>query len=379
MKKILFMIPTLGHGGAEKVLVNLVNNMDKKLFDITVLVLFDGGVNRQFLSEHIHYKAIFKKTFPFNCKIMTLLSPKFLHRMFIKDSYDIEISYLEGPTARIIAGGKEMWSSTAVPHVSTQYIGWIHGEQHNAKNASYAFRSYKEAKNLYGKFDKIVCVSNTVAEDFRKIFNINSEIEVLYNTLESEKIRKESTEEANELELIEGEINIVSVGTLKAVKGFDRLLRIHQRLRNINIPVHTYLLGEGEDEAALKQQAKELGISSSVTFLGYKTNPYKYVAKCDLFVCSSHREGFSTAATEALIVGTPVCTTLVSGMKEMLGENNEYGYITENNEDALLDGIKRLLTNSELLLHYKKKSEERGKFFSTERTVRQAEEMLLSL
>ena len=67
-----------------------------------------------------------------------------------------------------------------------------------------------------------------------------------------------------------------------------------------------------------------------VDFLGYQTNLYKYVAKCDLFVCASHAEGFSTAATEALILGVPVCTVEVSGMKEMLGENNEYGIITEN-------------------------------------------------
>ena len=69
----------------------------------------------------------------------------------------------------------------------------------------------------------------------------------------------------------------------------------------------------------MKRLADELGIADVVTLLGYQTNPYKYVAKCDLFVCASFAEGFSTAATEALIVGTPVCTVEVSGMKEMLG------------------------------------------------------------
>ena len=54
MKKVLFMIPTLGQGGAEKVLVNLVNNMDKSKYDITVQALFNVGVNRQFLSKDVH-------------------------------------------------------------------------------------------------------------------------------------------------------------------------------------------------------------------------------------------------------------------------------------------------------------------------------------
>ncbi|MDY3308100.1 MAG: glycosyltransferase, partial [Eubacteriales bacterium] len=94
------------------------------------------------------------------------------------------------------------------------------------------------------------------------------------------------------------------------------------------------------------------------------------------FVCASHAEGFSTAATEALIVGTPVCTVEVSGMKEMLGENNEYGIVTENDDEALYKGIKSLIDAPELLAHYKHRAEMRGKTFSTENTVKAVEEML---
>lgn len=104
MIKILFLIHDLGPGGAEKVLVNLVNNMDHSIFDISVISLFGGGVNEQFLSSDIHYRAVFPKVFPGNSRIMKLFSPQFLHKFFIKESYDIEVSYLEGPTARIISG-----------------------------------------------------------------------------------------------------------------------------------------------------------------------------------------------------------------------------------------------------------------------------------
>ena len=106
---------------------------------------------------------------------------------------------------------------------------------------------------------------------------------------------------------------------------------------------------------------------------------HQYVSKCDLFVCASHSEGFSTAATEALIVGTPVCTVEVSGMKEMLGENNEWGIVTDNDEEALYQGIKQLLDDPALLAHYKEKAAQRGKMFSTENTVKAVEDMLLSL
>ena len=120
-------------------------------------------------------------------------------------------------------------------------------------------------------------------------------------------------------------------------------------------------------------------MSDSYTFLGYQTNPYKYVARCDLFVCASTAEGFSTAATEALIVGTPVCTVDVSGMKEMLGENNEWGIVTENSEEALYRGIKSLLDHPARLAHYKERAAVRGKAFSTAETVNAVEAMLLNL
>ena len=61
MKKILFAIPTLGGGGAERVLVNLVNSLDNSKYEITVFSLFDGGVNKQYLNSNIRYKSFFKK------------------------------------------------------------------------------------------------------------------------------------------------------------------------------------------------------------------------------------------------------------------------------------------------------------------------------
>ena len=81
------------------------------------------------------------------------------------------------------------------------------------------------------------------------------------------------------------------------------------------------------------------------------------MAKCDLFICASFAEGFSTAATEALIVGIPVCTVEVSGMKEMLGVNNEYGLVVENNDEALYQGIKRFFDEPGLLEYYTKQAE----------------------
>ena len=168
------------------------------------------------------------------------------------------------------------------------------------------------------------------------------------------------------------------VGKIVPNKGFDRMIKIQKKLLAEGYQTKLLILGTGNQRTELEKWCKENGIFDTVQFLGYQTNPYKYVSKCDLFVCASHEEGFSTAATEALIVGTPVCTVEVSGMKEMLG-NNEYGLITENNEEALYQGIKALLDQPELLQHYKEQAIIRGKTFSTKNTVHAVESMLEAL
>lgn len=369
MIKILFLIHDLGQGGAEKVLVNLVNHMDQSKFDITVIALFGGGINEQFLKPDIHYRTIYKRMIPGNSKLMKLFTPKQLHKWFIKDIYDIEISYLEGPTARIISG-------CCSPY--TRLVSWIHVEQRSRETASCSFRSEREAESCYGRYDRHIFVADTVRQDFLSLFPQSKPCDVLYNTIESDKVLALSEEKAEEIEE-NGTVKLVAVGTLKEVKGFVRLLQIVFRLRQDGYDICLYLLGKGPLKEQLERYVEEKGMKSNVKFLGYQTNPYKYVAKCDLFICSSYAEGFSTAATEALIVGTPVCTVEVSGMKEMLGEDNEYGVVTENNEEALYEGIKGLIDNPNLLAHYKKQAQIRGKNFNTENTVKAVERMLLSL
>lgn len=366
MKKVLFLIHDLSHGGAEKVLVNLVNNMDNTKFDVTVMALFDVGVNKQFLNSNIKYKYVFKKIFPGNSKIFKLLTPKQLHKLFIKEKYDIEAAYLEGPCSRIISG---------CPDKNTKLVSWIHTELHTPEKASASFKSINEAEFCYNQFDKIIGVSNTVKEDFERIFNLNNSMEVLYNTNESQQIMEKSRENID-FPIKNDCINLVGVGKLLKVKGFDRLAKIIKKLCNEGYNLHLYILGVGPEKDALEHYIKENNLENNLTLLGYQTNPYKYVSKCDLFVCASHAEGFSTAATEALIVGTPVCTVEVSGMREMLGENNEYGIVCENSDEALYLAIKDLLDNPGKLAHYKKQAEIRGKDFSTEKTVKAAENML---
>lgn len=369
MIKVLFLIHDLGQGGAEKVLVNLVNNMDQSKFDITVISLFGGGVNEQFLKETVRYKTIFKKTFPGNSKIMKLFSPKLLHKLFVKDTYDIEVSYLEGPSARIISG---------CPNEDTKLVSWIHVEQHSMKKLAASFRNSAEAKECYNRFHQTICVSEFVKDDFTSLLEYEKPIRVLYNTVDSEQILLQGAEEQHEISKKDG-INLVAVGTLKESKGYMRLLHIINRLVKERYDIHLYILGIGPLEVEMKKYIDENMLSNHITLLGYKINPYKYVKACDLLVCASWAEGFSTAVTEALILGVPVCTVDVSGMRELLGSNNEFGVVTHNDAQALYEGIKIFLEEEQFLKTYKEKAKERGEAFSKKNTVEAIKKMLLSL
>ena len=363
--KILFLIPTLGHGGAERVLINLVNHMDQDRFDITLQTMFDVGIYQSHIREGIRYIGGHKWYFRGNTLAMKLFSPKTLYKHFIKEEYDIIVSYLEGPCARVVSG---------CTNLNTKLVAWIHIEQNSLEYASKTFRSENEAIACYSRFNKIVCVSETIKEDFKTIFNWSKEIDIIYNTVESETIKAKADETIDDIVFKQDEINLISVAKLMKTKGYDRLVNITKRLKADGFPIHTYIVGKGEEQAALEKQIAENGIQDNWTFVVFKSNPNKYVKAADLYVCSSRREGFSTAVTEALIVGTPVVSTNCSGAYELLGYHNEYGIVTENDEDALYHGIKEMLTGDNIT-EYKEKAKERGEKFNAQATVDCAENM----
>ena len=370
MIKVLFFIHDLMHGGAEKVLVNLVNNMDSDKFDITVMTLFNEGVHIKNLNPNITYKYVFRKSFRGNSKLLSIFSPKLLYKLFIKDEYDIAVSYLEGSCTRIISGADS----------KIKKIAWVHISQKD-KEFYNCYKSYDEVINSYKKFNKIVCVSQGVKENFIKLSNIYNNTIVLYNTNESEKIINLSKEKINNKNFDENssDIKICAIGKILPNKGFMRLARVHKKLLDEGYNYHIYILGIGNQQNEIEEFLKKHNIDKNFTFLGYDENPYKYLNKSDLFICTSFAEGFSTAATEALIVGTPVLTTDCAGMKEMLGENNEYGIIVENSEEGIYKSLKSILENKDILKYYKRQAIERGKNFNTENTVKEVEEMLLEV
>lgn len=352
MKKILFFIPTLGGGGAEKVLVNLVNNLDSKKYDITVQTLFDIGINKKSLKDNIKYKTIFRKRIRGNIHILKLFSRKFLFKMMIKEKYDIIVSYLEGPTTRIVSGCTDL---------NTKLINWVHTEMKNIKEFQKSYRNKKEMKIAYNRYDATVFVAEIAKTNFEKItkFNLKNEI-VVRNVIDTNEIIEKSMEK---IEDTKKQITLVTLGRLVPIKGYDRLLRIHKKLLEEGINHDLWILGEGHERRNIEEFIRKNSLQSTVKLYGYQENPYKYLREADIYVCSSYVEGYSTAIAEALIIGKPIVTTRCSGMDEIL-QNGKYGLITENNENDLYNGIKKMLLNQAVRNKYKELALKRREYFN---------------
>ena len=245
-KKILFLIPNLKHGGAEKVLVNLVNNLDCEKYDLTVQTVFDEGVHRKALSPQVRYIPGWKHEFRGYSHLLKLLPPKILYRWLVKESYDIVVSYLEGVAARIVSG---------CPDPNTRLVCWLHTEFATPKAGTVAFRSISEAQRCYGKFHRIVAVSNQVRRAFLENVVNTVPTQVLYNTNETEKILSLSLEEPPADEFRPGIPHVCAIGRLGPVKGFDRLLNAHCRLLELGLNHRIIILGTGDDREKLLQAA----------------------------------------------------------------------------------------------------------------------------
>lgn len=368
---VLFLIPTLKGGGAERVLLNLLKNLPKNLYNLELVSIFKGDLPETL--THVKYRYMFKKVFRGNIQLFKLASPKWLFRHFIGDPnhYDIIISYLHSPTMRIAGGAI---GSRA------KLVNWIHNEFKTATDLSRIFRNRREFESVMKGYDRTIFVAESARKSAIKLLPfLEQKNRTIYNTIESEVIEAKSKEPIDDANFSVDTFNLISVGRFSEAKAFDRLLRIVKRLADSGHKVHLHLLGKGALEKSYRDEIDRLGIAGLVSFPGFVENPYKYVANADLFVCSSIHEGFSTAVTESLIVGTPVVTTLCSGMEELLGSKGEFGIITDNNEDALSDAVVRVVESPQLLKELQEKAIVRGRQFSKEKTVNDVVELFKEL
>lgn len=351
MIKILFFIDSIAGGGAEKVLRNLVNNMDQDKFDITVQTI-DYAPAEKYLRKEVRYKSInrfrnplLKKMYQYWIRLCAEL--KILYPLYIKDDYDIEVAYLEcGPT-KIIA------SSTNKKAVK---IAWVHCDLEKKEGFT---DSIEKSKKYYEKYDKIVCVSENVKQSFERLFGQDPEPVVLYNVNDEKEILEKAERPVPFQRKGTGEL-LVAAGRLTRQKGFDRLIEACRLLRDRGYSFELWILGEGPERGSLEELIQRYRLDDRISLCGFVENPYPCIKKADILVCSSRYEGMSTVVTEGLILGKAIVTTACTGMDELLGDS-EYGVIVEDSIEGICFGIQKLLNSKQLRIQYAESAKSNSK------------------
>lgn len=359
MIKILFFIETLAGGGAEKVLRDLVNHMDQSQFDITVQTVWPCE-ERKLLIPGVKYKSTYPLRNSFTEVIYRIeAASSLLYRLHVKDDYDIECAYLEAGSTKVIA------SST---NKKAKKLAWVHCDLR--KKIKGTPQEYvKKTKSWYQTFDKIVCVSKDVEGGFRELYGSDLQTVVIYNVVDDNAIFQKAAKSST---LKKRKLTVVTLGRLTWQKGYDILLRVHRRLIEDGFDYDLWIAGEGEERQQLENDIKENHLQNSVMLLGFCDNPYPLLRQADFLVCSSRFEGFSTFVTEGVILGKPIVTTDCTGMRELLGDS-EFGLITSNNEEALYEGMKKMLRSEQLRLSYAEKAIQRAEHFSAKQLTEETE------
>ena len=363
MKKLLFFINSLGGGGAEKVLVDLVNSLDHNKYKIDV-VSVTGGVHEKRLSSKVHYYKMIKTENKFLKKLFVKvfyhLPLSLIYKFIKKDEYDIEIAYLEGFPTRVIAAGNSKAKKLAFVHCDVS-VDNIMDKLYNGK---------KDCLNEYDQFDRVCFVSNVAKEGFEKTVCTLQNGVVIHNMIDFESAVKRSEEEIP-FEYNTNGMKLITVGRLSAEKGNERLVKVLLELKN-EYDFELWLLGEGDRRASLEEMIKHS--TNSFKMMGFQKNPYAFMKKADLLICPSFYEGYSTVVAESMALGLPVLTTDCAGMNEIL-DNGETGLIVDNSEEGIKSGLVTLFEDNQMYMNIKNNTENKKELFSNKKAVKEFDDL----
>jgi glycosyltransferase involved in cell wall biosynthesis len=319
--RVLFVIPRLVGGGAEQVVVNLLRHIDRASIEptLTVLTLADGVLNAA-VPKDVEIVELHNDRLRY-----ALLELIGLIRTRRPDLVFSTLDHLN------IALGLVRW---VLPRKSKLVLRLTH------------FRSLEDRKwrwlvgLSFRSADLVVVQSREMGARFSELFGTTIRHEIINNPVAIKDVRI-AARKGQVTGFDSTHINIVAVGRLVRDKGFDLLIEAFLRLNRSDLTLT--ILGEGPIRSSLEAQIVAGGVVDRVRLLGFKTNPYSYMAAADAFVLPSRTEGFPNVLLEALACGTPVVATPVPGVPELLEMVKESEIARTINGEAIAEAIERLL------------------------------------
>ena len=331
MKNVLHLCESSDTGGAESVLISLVEGLDKNRYSSVVCLLSDGWLRVELEKRQIETVVIPQPhsfDVPWLVRVYRLLKDRGIHLMH---SHEFATNVYASLLSRV----------TGIPVVTTAHGKNYYGDKWRRRLA-YRFVARQSV---------MVAVSNDLKRFLAQRVGIPpGRIRVVHNGIDLSRYKAQQSCHAVRAELgISASQRVIgTVGNLFAIKGQTYLLRACKALASTYPNFVLLVAGEGEQLGALKKEASDIGIAGNVKFLGFRNDVPALLQSMEVFVFPSLSEGLPLSLLEALALQKPVVATNVGGIPEIV-EDGVTGYLVPpRNPEALVDKILLLLHNPQI-------------------------------
>lgn len=332
MKKILFAAHSLDLGGIEKALVTLTNYLQKKGYEVTIVLEKKQGIFLKEINPNItiiEYKPDESNNIILRKARNLIKRIKFIEKY--KNKYDFSASFATYSIAssfisRVVSKNSCLWGHA-------DYLTLFNNQEQEMR------KFFKKRK--YDQFKHIVFVSEEGKETFIKVFpEMKQKTIVCNNLIDGEKIKKLAQEKI-ELKKEKEIITFLNVGRHdEKQKKLTRIIEAAKKLKEEGYQFKILLVGDGPDSKTYQKKVKESNLQEDILFLGKKQNPYPYFKMADCVLLSSEYEGYPVVFLESFTLNKPLITTKVSDYKQVEGK---YGYLTEKNAEDIYQKMKLFL------------------------------------
>lgn len=351
-KRVLFLMPDLPSGGAEKVLIDILRNFDHNVYDVTLLLEYRQGVYLKDIPREVRLRTMYGAS---NIwlerwhRLLGILHCYHLHHSIVHKllllfalrglKFDTIVSFMEGEAVRL---------HSYIMDRAANNVSWVHIDLKTKHWSQVFFKNDEQEQAAYAAMDKVMFVSGEARRRFLELFNIDAEkCVVQYNLIDAATIKQLAASKI----VAKEKLTICMVGRLNPQKRYDRALRAVKRLKDYGLDFVLWILGEGGLEGELRAMIDELGITDCVQLKGFVKPSYAYMKAADVYWNTSDAEGYPLVVCEALCLGLPVVATDICGTNEILG-GGSYGLLTQEDDDSIYEGMKRMIESKSLREEY---------------------------
>lgn len=372
MKKILFIMPSMFIGGAERSLLGILNNIDYKKYNVSLFLYRHEGEFLPYIPSEVHLLTAMPAYATFDVPIKDLLFKgrmrfgiarlwsKVLMKIHCMKSHEkpgvwMEMQYISRsllPLLPQIPGKYDVGISfLGIPDVLLEKVDAKIKIAWNHTDYSILNPDKKRDRELYSQINYVVSVSEPCTSEFVKIYpEFADKAITIENLLSIDLLSEQAKESITDMPRNGHERILLSVGRYSDAKNFDNIPAICKRIRELGVDVIWYVIGYGGDEPLIQRKIEEAGMTDYVILLGKRNNPYPYIKGCDLYVQPSRYEGKAVTVREAQALHKPVVITKFATSSSQL-KNGYDGIIVPMDNEGCARGIAELLQNEALMLY----------------------------